>query len=126
MPTTRYADLWVCVCCMLAAENGECCERHAETDGGPYVVEIHPDARFYASADAVTVPGTWTLWEGTDGHAAMGGVHAEGCPNGPDSDTRGECDCDCETIEFSRASCDGCGSTLHGTRHAFVWFGPED
>jgi len=32
-----------------------------------------------------------------------------------------ECDgeeCDCETNPFSTSQCDGCGSTLHGERHA--------
>lgn len=42
------------------------------------------------------------------------GEHAEDCPN------RAECDCEHDT--FSWSPCDGCGSTLGGTRDALtVW-----
>lgn len=34
-----------------------------------------------------------------------------------------EWECYCETMTFSRSSCDGCGSTLDGERHAMtLWF----
>jgi hypothetical protein len=36
-------------------------------------------------------------------------------------------ECYCEQFGFSTSSCDVCGSTLHGDRHAVVfWFGPDD
>lgn len=39
--------------------------------------------------------------------------HHEDC----DSD-----ECDCEVISFSAVGCDGCGSPLHGERHAMaIW-----
>jgi hypothetical protein len=47
---------------------------------------------------------------------AMGGEHSEEC--------EGE-DCDCETDIFSRSQCEGCGSWLHGERHAFTIFEPK-
>lgn len=31
-------------------------------------------------------------------------------------------DCDCDTIDFATSTCDGCGSRLAGTRHAFTWW----
>jgi hypothetical protein len=34
-------------------------------------------------------------------------------------------DCDCETDIFSRSQCEGCGSWLHGERHAFTTFEPK-
>lgn len=95
MPTITH-ELWVCVDCMLIHANGECDERS-------------PDQ-----------PEPWALWVGQTHLLAMGGTHADECPNGPDGPRN--TDCDCETKEFDRSSCDGCGSTLHGTRHAFVVF----
>jgi hypothetical protein len=47
---------------------------------------------------------------------AMGGEHSEYC--------EGE-DCDCETNTFSTSRCEGCGSWLHGERHAFTVFEPK-
>jgi hypothetical protein len=41
-------------------------------------------------------------------------------------DEHAECDehdeCECETQEFSWQSCDGCGSRLGGSRHAFTLY----
>lgn len=42
-------------------------------------------------------------------------------------DCDGEPECDCETVDFSRSSCDGCGSHLAGSRYALtVWTREED
>lgn len=36
-----------------------------------------------------------------------------------------EDECDCETQDFSSSWCDGCGSTLAGSRHALtIWTAP--
>jgi hypothetical protein len=89
-------ELWVCTDCMLVHANGESPERGSEE------------------------PETWAIWKGDERlHGlAMGGEHVEDCPNGPEGPR--DADCDCETREFDRSPCDGCGSNLHGTRHAFV------
>lgn len=115
MTVTRYADLWVCVHCMLSHANGECCEDHAKAP----TERVTIPGNFYTGPIEPT-PMPWALWVGENGHAAMGGTHADGCPNGPDGPR--DTDCDCETQEFSRSACDGCGDVHHGTRHAFVWF----
>lgn len=89
--------LWVCVCCMLSHANGECCED--DTHGGDSIAP-------------------WTLL--SDGeHVTMGGAeHSEYCTR----DTDGDCDCEIDTYSTSR--CDGCGSWLHGERHAFTLWRP--
>lgn len=35
---------------------------------------------------------------------------------------KGDVDCDCETQEFSTHSCDTCGSSFGGSRHAVIFF----
>jgi hypothetical protein len=94
--------IWVCLDCMLHHANGECggCdEGHDEEPLGlieaPY-------------------------------HVAMGmawGEHAEDCQNRIEGEWRGECDCECCT--YSTSQCEGCGSYLHGERHAMTLFGPS-
>ena len=96
-----HSLIWVCQCCMLSHANGECCADDSHGGDG-----IEP----------------WSNFPFDRLDPAMGGEHAEGCVNAPDSPERGEHDCDCETTEFSRSQCEGCGSYLHGTRYAFTLF----
>lgn len=35
-------------------------------------------------------------------------------------------ECECEKNTYSKAQCEGCGSWLHGERHAMTLFGPAD
>jgi hypothetical protein len=62
------------------------------------------------------------------GMVTMGRVveeHSFDCKYSESTGMRAEhgCQFDCEIMNFSRSSCDGCGSTLGGERHAFtVWF----
>lgn len=100
--------IWVCQCCMLVHANGECC---ADDDHGG-------DGRQPLSAIAPE-----------DGFAmGMGDEeHDEGClqrtlgwANLPS-----DYECDCEEHSFRTSSCDGCGSYLHGTRHAMTVFPGE-
>ena len=56
-------------------------------------------------------------------HATMGlawDEHAEGCESRLAGEWRGECEC--ETNTFSTSQCEGCGSYLHGERHAMTLF----
>lgn len=117
MTMTIVDTIWVCTCCMLSHANGKCCEDHAR-EASERVTE---PGNFYTGPIAPE-PMPWALYAapGAYRHVAMGGGHAEGCPNGPDGPR--DTDCDCETRESSRSSCDGCGSVLHGTRHAFTVF----
>ena len=45
--------------------------------------------------------------------------HAEDCPN--HGTWAGE-ECECDVRDFSSSSCDGCGDTNGGTRHAFTYW----
>lgn len=117
-----HSRIWVCNCCMLSISNGECCEGHNANNGEAFTTTVHYSAHFYAGTDEITTPAVWGLWDSMEYDVSMGGEHADGCPNGPDSPTRGEQDCDCEIIPFSDTPCEGCGSTLHGERHAFTVF----
>jgi len=89
-----WGDMWVCQCCALEHANGECC------DGGH---DVAPWANVDFARFSVTAG---LLWE--EHHEECGNRLAE----------RWVEECDCDTREFSWSSCDGCGSTLGGTRHA--------
>lgn len=86
--------VWVCRCCMLAHAADGCgdCPEH-NGDGLEPLSRILP-------ADTL----------------AMGGDHNDTCTR----DDSG--DCDCETITHSSSQCRGCGSWLHGERHAMTIF----
>lgn len=91
-------EVWVCTCCMLIRENGECCEDHGANE---------------RAAD-----GLWSRMKGIDvTHGMLFSEHACGKTSDDNS-----FDCDCETREFSQSSCDGCGNRSHGTRHAYTWW----
>lgn len=91
--------VWVCVNCILHAANGECGDCHNERghEGGEPLSLLSVEAR----------PGMG--WEN----------HNEEChvyrSQGSDRD-----DCDCETDTYSTSTCEGCGSTYHGERHAMT------
>jgi len=62
-----------------------------------------------------------TIGDGFD--IAMGlswNEHADDCQNGVAREWRGECDCEMDT--YSTSQCGGCGSWLHGERHAVALF----
>jgi hypothetical protein len=89
---------------MLTHANGECCAD--DTHGGDSIEPLstieHPS------------------------HVAMGmtyAEHAEDCTlHIMGSDAPGDYECDCETDTYSTSQCDGCGSYLHGERHAMTLF----
>jgi hypothetical protein len=87
-----YGTIWVCVHCMLSHANGECCGN--DTHGG--------DSKEPLSL----ITGEFMVAMGADVH--------DHCDNSDE--------CDCETESFSRSQCEGCGSYLHGERHAMTLF----
>ena len=95
----NYGTIWVCVDCIMHHANGECGSCHnGEHDKLPLLLIDHP---YYV---------------------AMGMAHEEhscGREDGVDV-----LECDCETNTFSTSQCEGCGSYLHGERHAMTLFGP--
>lgn len=92
--------IWMCQDCMLHHCNGECGSCH--TDEGH-------DREPLGLVD--------------DTEVAMGMLnseHAKDCGRRTGSYVS---DCDCEIDPLSTSACQGCGSTLHGKRHAMtLWF----
>jgi hypothetical protein len=87
--------LWVCSDCLMAHANGEdSVEDRPASEPEPWA--IFPDASRVSMGML------------DDNHS---------CGQSWDDGTR---DCGCETDEFSWSPCDGCGSTLGGSRHAFT------
>jgi hypothetical protein len=91
----NYGTIWVCIDCYSHANHGEC--------GGCHVDEGHDEEPLSAiSEHLLVVPGMARK------------DHAEECEPGEE--------CDCEVNEYSKSSCDGCGSWLHGVRCAMTMF----
>jgi hypothetical protein len=102
MTETRSTTLWVCYDCMATDVNGE------------------------ASDDPDSTPDRepWSLWSTEDSSTVYLGLidseHAEDCPRREGD--KMYLDCSCEEMDFSWSACEGCGSTLGGSRHAFTYF----
>lgn len=93
-----YGTIWVCQCCMLTHANGECCsELYYGQD---------PDHDPLSSIDS--------------GFFHTMGMAAEEHECNDDENGIEYGECDCETNTYSTSSCDGCGSWLHGERHAMT------
>lgn len=95
MSTTSIAQgtIWVCVDCLHADVNGE-----------------EPTDRPAAE------PAPWALWaDDTDHDVTVGALCEEGHDHTSEEHAEG-----CEERSFSWSSCEGCGSTLGGSRHAFT------
>lgn len=105
----NYGTIWVCQCCMLTHANGECC------------------SDLYYGQDPDHDPLSSI---GSGFTVAMGmaySEHDEECgnyfPEGADTtQASGNIECDCETNTYSTSPCQGCGSWLHGERHAMTLF----
>jgi hypothetical protein len=90
---------------MLHAANGECGNCH--------------EGWLYEDGDAHHRE-PWALYP-DQRHVTMGTTQEQHSCGREDDSYFGECDC--ETDSFTWSSCEGCGSTLGGERHAFtVWF----
>lgn len=90
--------VWVCQDCLLHHANGECGSCYDDDHGH----DETPLNRF--------VPGEVAMGMASDEHSC-------GRENGEDVP-----ECDCETNTFSTSECKGCGSYLHGERHAMTRF----
>jgi hypothetical protein len=101
--------IWVCETCMFAHAHGIDL-RYESLHGMDYDPETNPSPE----------PEPWALMLNQD--VSMGlTLDEHECGRLPHGE--GEAfDCDCETTEFSRSACDGCGRATHGTRHAFTWW----
>jgi hypothetical protein len=98
-----YGTIWVCVCCILSHANGECCAD--DQHGGDGVEPLS------------------SIGDGF--HVAMGmgyEEHAEDCETRIHNGVPDGYECDCETNTYSTSQCEGCGSYLHGERHAVTLF----
>jgi hypothetical protein len=96
----NYGTIWVCVCCMLTHANGECCAD--DQHGGDSIEPL----------SSIEAPYSVTMGMAVEEHSC-------GRENGEDVD-----ECDCERNTFSTSQCEGCGSYLHGERHAMtLWKG---
>lgn len=97
--TRESATIWVCIDCMLMHANGETSES--------------PDREPWSAV-------------GDDVETTMGLLseeHNEECDVRKTGSWPANYECDCERREFSWSSCDGCGSSLGGERHAFtIWW----
>jgi hypothetical protein len=99
----NYGTIWVCVCCMLAHANGECCDNEQHGGDG------------HEPLSAIEAPFT----------VAMGMAyeeHAEDCETRIQNGAPDNYECDCERNTYSTSRCEGCGSYLHGERQAMTLF----
>lgn len=110
-----YGTIWVCVCCMLSHANGECCAN--DQHGGDGNVPL-------SSIEAPFTVAAGMGWEDHDDEClthVINDVKAR-FPEMDWPDVPGDYECDCETDTFSKSQCEGCGSWLHGERHAMTLF----
>lgn len=99
-----YGTIWVCIDCAMHQANGECDSCH----------DSHGHDREPLGAVAAQ-------------HRATAGMlheeHAETCEVRILGHWPSDYECDCATNPFSRSRCEGCGSWLHGERHALTLLG---
>lgn len=88
--------IWVCYDCAAMHANGELGDDSYTPDREPW--NLLPDADIAAGLS-------------DDEHEC-----------GIDPDLRGHVECDCEIRDFDTSRCDGCGTTLGGSRHAHAVF----
>ena len=110
-----YGTVNVCVDCMLHHANGECGSCHRE--------EGHGQEPLSSIEDGFSV----TAGMGWEDHAddCLTNVINDLRERFPDvkwPDVPGDYECDCETDTYSTSQCAGCGSYLHGERHAMTLF----
>lgn len=97
-----YGTIWVCQDCMMHHANGECGGCHYGHDEEPlseigdgFHVAMGMSYKEHSDDCSVNITGSW--------------INSEG-------------QCDCETNTYSTSQCEGCGSYLHGERHAMTLF----
>jgi hypothetical protein len=100
----NYGTIWVCQDCMLHHANGEC--GSCSDLYGPHDEE---------PLSAIEAPFTVAMGMAYD-------EHAEDCETRIHNGAPDNYECDCETNTYSTSQCEGCGSYLHGERHAMTLF----
>ena len=106
-----HGTIWVCESCMLHHANGECgcCHNECDHEG-------------FEPLSLVKYSDGWEVF-----HGMRYSEHDEECENyfPEDADTTqasGNIECDCEINTYSTSQCEGCGSYLHGERHAMTLY----
>jgi hypothetical protein len=105
--------IWVCVCCYLSHANGECCSN--DDHGGDGIEPL----------SAIEPGYNVTIGMGWEDHTDECLTHIvrelqDKFPDMEWPDVPDDYECDCEQNTFSRSRCEGCGSYLHGERHALT------
>lgn len=103
MSEIETCTIWVCQCCMLVTANGECCDNDQHDGFEPLSL---------SGLDNM-VPGL------------IYSEHDDNCLLHPSTipvHVRSDYECYCEKKDFSWSSCEGCGSSLGGERHAMTLF----
>ncbi|MEU6389938.1 hypothetical protein [Streptomyces sp. NPDC046939] len=120
----NLGTIWVCMCCMLSHANGECCENEQHGGDGhePLSRIKHPSHVAMGMAQE-----EHSCREACEGHYNTDDALTSGAGVGEPVFCDGSCqpkpeECDCETNTFSTSQCEGCGSYLHGERHAMTLF----
>lgn len=103
----NYSTFWVCLCCLFAHAADGCDD--CDHDG------CEPLSQIPATADISL--------------GLQSEDHADGCLRRTMAreDVPDDYECDCDTRRHSSSSCDGCGKSLDGERHAlFVVYGMRE
>lgn len=95
--TQNTTTIWVCEDCLFVHANGE--SEGMDPNKVPF--------RLIEEGDTVALGMSWE-------------DHSADCPNRAAGEHVEECEC--ETDNFSRSSCDACGDPLAGSRHAMTIF----
>ncbi len=116
-----YGTIWVCVDCLMHHANGECGGCH--NDGHDEEPLSSIGEGFHVAVGMSREEHECRECEGhydTDEALIAAGIgepmFCDGtCQPAPE-------ECDCETNTYSTSQCEGCGSWLHGERHAMTLF----
>lgn len=115
MALKDYGTIWVCGNCLHHHANGECGDCHSDHghDEEPLCL--------------IEWPFTVAMGMGWEDHndECLTYVVNDLKDRFPDMDwpeIPGDYECDCEENTFSTSDCDGCGTYLHGERHAMTLF----
>lgn len=115
MALENYGTIWVCGNCLHHHANGECGDCHSDYG--------HDEEPLSAIENGFSV----AMGMGWDDHndECLTYIVNNLRVNYPDMvwpDVPGDYWCDCEDMSYSYMQCDGCGTYLHGERHALTLF----
>lgn len=120
----NYGTIWVCRCCILTHANGECCDESYYGQDPDHDPLSSIGSGFYVTTGMAREEHSCRECEGhydTDDALTSGvGIGEPVFCDGTCWSEPGECDCEINT--YSTSQCEGCGSWLHGERHAMTLF----